>query len=261
MKKTLLGIGVILALAVPVTGYTVTVYCTNCSDRFTQALERATGLDQLVQLQQQVQQSVQQTTQQITMVRNMIQNTMQLPSSLRSELAGQLSQLGRLTGQLQTQRGDYTALAQVFNTLYPAKSTFANLSSASTPAEIEAANRQYREHQDKWSESVDQASMATFQQTGRQLQDLSDGGQLESYVQSLLDSPDGQMQAMQAGNQLAALQLQEQRKLRALLATSAQSTLTNEMDEKKYRDQIQEDWRKATNTDKLKGADRLDEPL
>jgi len=261
MKKLLIIATVTLTLNVPIFSFGEVVTCTNCSTVFTQLLEQATNLEQLSTMTNQYSEAITQTAQQIQLVQHAIQNTMQLPQAMRGELAGQMTQLANLTNQLRTQRGDYTALAQVFNQLFPAQSTFSNLTAASTPEEIDAANQQYRQHQDKWSASVDEASLATYQLTGRQLQDLSDAGTLETYVQSLLDSPDGQMKAMQAGNQLAALQLQEQRELRELVATSSQSTLASQMKAEK-KDQLErEQWREATQTTILRAPNHLDDPL
>jgi len=261
MKKLLIIAAVTLTLNVPIFSFGEVVTCTNCSTVFTQLLEQATNLEQLSTMTDQYSEAITQTAQQIQLVQHAIQNTMQLPQAMRGELAGQMTQLANLTSQLRTQRGDYTALAQVFNRLFPEQSTFADLTAASTAEEIEAANQQYRQHQDKWSATVDEASLATYQLSGRQLQDLADAGNLENYVQSLLDSPDGQMKAMQAGNQLAALQLQEQRELRELVATSSQSTLAAQMKAEK-KDQLErEQWREAMQTTILRAPNHLDDPL
>jgi P-type conjugative transfer protein TrbJ len=261
MKKLLIIAAVTLTLNVPIFSFGEVVTCTNCSTVFTQLLEQATNLEQLSTMTNQYSEAITQTAQQIQLVQHAIQNTMQLPQAMRGELAGQMTQLANLTNQLRTQRGDYTALAQVFNQLFPAQSTFSNLTAASTAEEINAANQQYRQHQDKWSASVDEASLATYQLTGRQLQDLSDAGTLETYVQSLLDSPDGQMKAMQAGNQLAALQLQEQRELRELVATSSQSTLASQMKAEKKDQLVREQQRKAMDTSVLEAPNHLNDPL
>jgi len=245
MKKLLIIAAITLTLN-PIFSFGEVVTCTNCSTVFTQLLEQATNLEQLSTMTNQYTEAITQTAQQISLVQHAIRNTMQLPQAMRGELAGQMTQLANLTSQLRTQRGDYTALAQIFNRLFPEQSTFADLTAASTPEEIDAANQQYRQHQDKWSASVDEASLATYQLTGRQLQDLSDAGTLETYVQSLLDSPDGQMKAMQAGNQLAALQLQEQRELRELVATSTQSTLASQMKAEKKEQARAAWWQEAT---------------
>ena len=246
MKKQLLAFALVLAAVRPVTAEVV--YCTNCSSKFTQALDRVTNLSQLSTLTNQYTEAIQQTAQQIQMVQNMIQNTASLPGTLKSQLAGQLTDLASLTSTLKTQRGEITALAEVFNTLFPDQSEFADLAGAS-PAEITAANQAYRDHYEAWSNEVDKASQATFQLSGEQLQELQDAGELENYISNLLDTPDGQMKALQAGNQLATIQVQEVRELRELIATNTQSTLAGQMKAEKESQMQKERWQNATNTE------------
>lgn len=245
MKKNLLKFGMILMVALPAPA--AAIVCSNCSNIFVQALERITSLEQLSTLTNQYSEAIQQTAQQIQMVQNMIQNTNSLPGSLKGGLAGQFTKLASLTSTLKTQRGEMTALAEVFNTLFPAQSVFADLAGAS-PADIEAANKTYRDHWNSWSSEVDQASQATFQLSGEQLKELQDTGELESYINSLLDSPDGQMKALQAGNQLATIQIQEARKMRELMATSTQSSLASQMKAEKESQMQAEKWRSATSS-------------
>ena len=245
MKKKLLKLGMVLILAVPTPA--AAVYCSNCSNLFVQALERVTSLEQLSTLTNQYAEAIQQTAQQVQMVQNMMQNTASLPGNLKGQLSGQLTQLASLTSTLKTQRGEMTALAEVFNTLFPEQSMFADLAGAN-PAEIAAANKKYRDHWDSWSNEVDEASQATFQLSGKQLQEMQDAGELESYISNLLDSPDGQMKAIQAGNQLASIQIQEARKMRELMATNAQSALASQMKAEKESQMEKEWWKNATTT-------------
>lgn len=99
----------------------MTVYCTNCSNQMTQALERVTNVSQLNKLIDQYAEAAQQTQQQIRMVQqnieqyqNMLQNTAQLPAHLVNQLNGSLLRLASLTRELKTQRGDVVGLGQVF---------------------------------------------------------------------------------------------------------------------------------------------------
>ena len=245
MKKKLLKLGMVVLLAVPRPA--AAIYCSNCSNLFVQALERVTSLEQLSTLTNQYAEAIQQTAQQVQMVQNMMQNTASLPGNLKGQLSGQLTQLASLTSTLKTQRGEMTALAEVFNTLFPEQSMFADLAGAG-PTEIAAANKKYRDHWDSWSNEVDEASQATFQLSGKQLQEMQDAGELESYISNLLDSPDGQMKAIQAGNQLASIQIQEARKMRELMATNAQSALASQMKAEKESQMEKEWWKNATTT-------------
>ncbi|MDM8217269.1 P-type conjugative transfer protein TrbJ, partial [Desulfovibrio piger] len=68
---------------------------------------------------------------------------------------------------------------------------------------------------------------------------------------SLLDTPEGQQQALMAGNQLAALQIQEARQLRELVATKVQSDLAGQVKKEKEAQVSEEMARSLTDFSKL----------
>ncbi|MDR3631441.1 MAG: P-type conjugative transfer protein TrbJ [Desulfocapsaceae bacterium] len=206
------------------------IFCSNCSTIIQQILDQITNIEQLSELISQTEQSMRQTEQQITMVNNMLQNTKKLPSAVNG-----LTQLAQLTVQLNVQRGDLTSLAQIFNNQYPERTTFSNIN-----------NQQLQSYQDNWSQEVDRASQATFQLSGKQLADLQDSGGLQDHINQLTSTPDGQMQAIQAGNQLSVIQIQEARALRELVATNTQSMVSSQMKAEKNDELRMEQWRKAT---------------
>lgn len=219
--------------------------CTNCSTNMQQALEYAAQLEELVELVTQTQEAIRQTEMQI-------QNLMRLGEDLRDRPLDWLMDLAKKTAELNTYRADENLLAQIFNELFPEQSEFAALAKASGRAEIEAANKKYQDHYDEWSRVIDEATMATFQVTGRQLRDLEESDELREYIENLLSKPEGHMQALEAGNQLAALQIQEIRQFRELAATQAQHQTLKEMKEEKQDEMANAQHQEATKTDKLK---------
>jgi P-type conjugative transfer protein TrbJ len=256
MKKMLLTITAFMLLATP--AHALTVTCTNCSNMLVQALDRVTNMEQLSTLMNEYQESITQTAQQIRMVQqnieqyaNMVQNTMQLPANLVNELKGNLTRIANLSNNLKTLRGDIVGLGQIFTSLFPEQALFGELAGAS-PAQVEAANARYQQEWDKWSETVDQASQATFQLSGSQLEELrQNAGQFDQYLDGLLSTPDGQQKAIMAGNQLSALQVQEARQLRELMATQVQSSLSSQMKAEKESQMSQEAWRDTLKTNKI----------
>lgn len=256
MQKYVLSLVVMVLFATP--AHTITVVCKNCSTNLVQKLDRITNVDQLTNAIKQYQEAVEQTRQQINMVRlnieqyeNMLQNTAKLPANLVNELKGSLTRLASLSSTLRTQRGDIVALGEIFTSLFPDQAFFGTLAGAS-PEQVQEANRRYRQEWDKWAESVDQASQATFQLSGQQLADLQrDPAQFQNYIDSLLATPDGQQQAIMAGNQLAALQVQEARQLRELMATQVQSQLASQMKSEKENQMSEEAWRQTIKTDRI----------
>ena len=229
------------------------VFCSNCSTVFQQVLEYATQLEELAELVTQTQEAIKQTEMQI-------KNLEKLGKDLRDNPLETLLDLAKKTSQLNTYRAEENVLAQIFNELFPEQSMFADLAGA-TAGEIEAANKKYQKHYDEWSKAIDQATQATFQLSGRQLKDMEESGELRGYLENLLNKPEGHMQAIQAGNQLAALQIQEIRQFRELAATQAQSEITQQMKQEKQEEMRKEIKREMTTTDKLESPDRRGEAL
>lgn len=220
------------------------VYCWNCSTTATQMLQKAIQTSKLAELKKAYDEYIQQTAQQIKMVQqnieqyaNMVQNTVQLPANLIQEISGELSKLGRVTSALNTLRTDVQGMAGVFDQLYKTRDEFKKL--ANLPKELLTGSggggELYGQYWDEWATRVDESTKATFQVSASQLKDLEDTGRLESYINSLLSTPDGQQKAIMAGNQLAAIQIQEARQLRELVATKIQSDLASQ--EKKEKEE------------------------
>ena len=174
-------------------------------------MDRATNLQQLARLSDQLVQEISQTEQQIRMVQqnieryqNMVQNTQNLGPEVLTQLSGEYRRLGNLYSEIETRRGDLEAMRRAYKDMYP------------------SYGDQYQQRWQTWSAEVDRANKATLEQSGRQLKDLQEADSYDSNIQQLLNSPQGRMEAIQAGNQLTAIQLQEARELRALMATSLQ---------------------------------------
>lgn len=247
----ILIVAFMLVLHVSTSVIAKTVYCSNCSDRFTQALERATSLEQLKNIANSYLEDVKQTTQQIALVKNnleqlanMVQNTLSLPESLLNQAKQDLNQLANITTSLNTQRGDVFAMAQIFDEIYPAMDLMGNI--LTDPAQtVQGAWEQ-------WTQASDRAAESVFQLTGYQLADLAqNSSELNNHIDRLLATPEGQMQAIQAGNNLTALQLEEMRKLRELMATATQAQVMAHMKEEKKEQLAKEIWQEMHRTDLL----------
>lgn len=219
-------------------GQALTVACVNCSDNWTQQMDRVTNLEQLKNMLNTYHEAIQQTQQQIALVQsnlqqyqNMIQNTVNLPKNLLNQVKGQFNQLAQLTNKLNLQKGDYLAMGQVFDEIYPRLELLKNITSGTGVKDV-------KEVWDKWSTEVDRAAQATFQLTGSQLKDLGENSEaLDRHISDLLSTPEGQMQAIQSGNSLAAIQVDELRQLRALMATNIQAATQAMMKDEK-REQL-----------------------
>ena len=237
MKKMFSVVALSFGLCAPVQAG-IPVLCENCSTETTTEMQLIKDIQQVIELVEQTKQAIHQTEMQL-------KNLERIGEDLADNPLDYLMELAELTGELNTYRDEQKALAQIFNELYPEQSYFADLAGASAE-EIEAANKKYQDHYDEWSKQIDEATMATFQVTGRQLKELEDAGELRDYLDNLLREPEGHMQALEAANQLAARQIEEIRQFRELTATQAQHQALNEMKQEKIDEMTDAQWREAS---------------
>ncbi len=206
--------------------------------------------DSLDELIVQTQEALKQTEEALKHTEMMGINLEGLEGELKNRPLELLLKLARKTSELETKRADSNLLIQVFNELYPEQSMFADLAGADQ-SRIDEVNAIYQEHYDTWSKTIHEATRATFRVTGDQLKELEEDGELREYLSKLLNNPKGNLQALQAANNLAAVQLEESRKLRSLIATQAQDSAINKMKTEKEDETTKERWRKSTTTEQL----------
>lgn len=195
--------------------YARSVYCVNCSDKWQQAIEKATSIDQLATLHTTLNESLMQTQQQITMVtqnieqfENMIKNTVNLPIDIYEDVQAEYSRLQNLYKEMGVLSGNLDGLQEAYDVRYP---KFGEIS------------KNYTENWTAWSDQMDSSNQALLKVTGVQLSDLTnDDSNVQGAVNNLLSAPEGRMEAIQAGNQLSAMQMQEMRELRTLMAAGLQ---------------------------------------
>ncbi|WP_299393851.1 P-type conjugative transfer protein TrbJ [uncultured Desulfovibrio sp.] len=264
MKKSLVFALLVCCSTPGVPALADVVYCTNCSDKVTQALDRVTNLEQLQTLIKGYDEAIQQTAAQLEMVQqniqqyaNMVQNTVRLPREVIRRISDNLSEAGRITAALNSMRADIQGLARIHEELYGTRDDLKNLANLPRNLLTQGVSA-YHTSWDTWSDRVDRATQATFQLSGHQLKQLEESGELESYVNSLLDTPEGQQQALMAANQLAALQIQEARQLRELIATKVQSDLASQTKREKEGQMAEEI--KRTMTKDLDNIDTSSHP-
>ncbi len=220
MKKVaaFLCFSMLLGNAAPASA--MTVWCSNCSEKFVQYMERVTNVEQLESLWKTYSENVQQTMQQVRLVqqtievyKNMVVNTISLPFSVANAVKGDMMSMVRLINSLDSTIADLNTLNAVYTSSYP---HWRGAKKLTDP-------KQYQEKWEDWSKRVDDATKVAFKVSGSQLKDMADDSTaLEAHISDLLSTPAGRKQAIEAGNHLAALQIQEARKLRALIATHIQ---------------------------------------
>ncbi|WP_432737298.1 P-type conjugative transfer protein TrbJ [Maridesulfovibrio sp. FT414] len=216
----------------------MTVTCTNCSDKFLQALERATNIEQLESMWKTYAEEMMQTQQQIMMVHqnieqytNMIKNTIRLPFAIKNTVIRDFKRLASLSQGLVDTVGELYVLEGVYDAYYPDFNSAKQLAGLPTSD----VNPKHYEFYAKWSERVDAATKATFKLSGQQLKEIIESDEFDSHIEDLLSSPEGRMQALEAANQLSSIQISELRKMRALLATYIQNRA--QIDQKREKEE------------------------
>lgn len=226
MNKTFITITLLIAVVTSAPANAMTVTCTNCSDKFLQMLERITNIEQLESMYKTYAEEMQQTQQQIKMVHqnieqyeNMVKNTARLPFAARNSMINDFRQLASLTMEIRETVANIDVLDGVYESYYP------NFNAAKQLVRLPSGevNPKYYEHYANWSKRVDEATEATFKLSGHQLKEISESEEFNSYINDLLSTPEGRMQALEAANQLSSIQISEMRKLRALLAMHIQN--------------------------------------
>ncbi len=278
MKKLKLKIVVVFSLIVLTFSESFGFFCGNCSQEVMDVIRQATNLEEFVtqtriileelgietdsleELMTQTKEALKQTEEALKQTEMMGKDLAGLGEDLKKHPLELLMKLAEKTSELETKRADSNLLIQVFNELYPEQSMFADLAGADQ-SKIDEVNRVYQEHYDKWSKTIHEATRATFRLTGDQLKELEEDDELKDYLTSLLSTPEGNLQALQAANDLAAVQLEESRKLRSLIATQAQDTAFGRMKAEKEDEMIKERWRNATTTDQLEKKNDTPSPL
>lgn len=210
------------------------VYCTNCSNRWVQALERVTNVEQLKTLYLEYGESVQQTAHQlknvqqnVEMITDMIHNTAALPREMISKVSDEMTRFAQITNAINTIRADIIGLEKVFDETYKTQAELREM--ANMPNDmLKERNMTIRADLDIMNKKIEEATKATFQISGKQLKDLEESGKTEDYINELINNAEGRNEMLMAANQLAKLQYAESKQLRELIATTTQSNLVKQ---------------------------------
>ncbi|WP_020586500.1 P-type conjugative transfer protein TrbJ [Desulfobacter curvatus] len=205
----------------------IPVTCVNCSNLFTQALEYIKDIEQLAEAIKRYEELVKQT-------QNALTNTMNLPASMKSKLEYQLRGALANIRRLKTYKADMDALYTIFTETWP-ELRDVKVDGVLMSDRIDDRRNQFNIAAVK----MDNILQSNFQLSGQQLQDLEDSGEFDTYISGLLSSKSGRMQAIEAGNQINALTVNELRQTRALLANYVQAQ-SSETAQKQHEQKLRE---------------------
>lgn len=206
-----LTFGVASFVAAPPPAHAITVICTNCSTVFQQAMQYAKEVETAINTAQQLETQIQQ-------YQNMVTQGLSLPSSMFSRITGDFQRLQSLYDQGKALAGNMSNFDQRFRDTYGNYNSF--LSRAGQSPTYMADN--YK----RWQEQGSDSMRVAMQASGQNVSAIADEDAMLSQLVARSQTAQGRMQAIQAGNEIAAQQVQQLQKLREMLNAQVQSQST-----------------------------------
>lgn len=209
LKKLLATTAVVVtglgSLGVPATAQAV--YCSNCATFYQQMFEYVEAVNTTLNTAEQLRTQIQQ-------YQNMVTQGTGLPNSMFGSIAADLQAVVSVYSRSQALGRQIQNLDGQFNTAFPSFQAYLNSVAASAPASSNMPDR-YQQWSDQGRDNVRSALAASDLNT----QSFASEDQQLTQMLSRSQSAVGRMQAIQAGNEIAAQNVQQLQKLRDLLAT------------------------------------------
>jgi len=184
------------------------VVCTNCSTVFSQALQYAKEVETAINTAQQLETQIQQ-------YQNMITQGVSLPSSMFNRITGDIQRLQSIYDQGKALSGNMANFDQQFRNTYGDYNSYLSRSGQSPTYMADSYKR--------WQEQGSDSMRMAMQASGQNVSAIADEDTMLSQLVARSQSAQGRMQAIQAGNEIAAQQVQQMQKLRQMLNAQIQS--------------------------------------
>lgn len=186
----------------------LTIYCTNCASTFQQATQLAKEIETAINTASQLKTQIDQYSE-------MLKQGKSLPSNLVPKLSGDLKKLQSVYEQGKTLAGDLSDFDSNFRRQFKGFGSYL--------AQKGRASTYMQSNYERWNEQGFETMRVAMRSAGMNVSSLADEDQLLSQMVERSQSASGRMQAIQAGNEIAAMQVQQMMKLRQLLNTQVQS--------------------------------------
>lgn len=187
------------------------IFCSNCSTFYQQMMEYAEAVNTALN-------TAEQLSTQISQYNNMVQQGTNLPSSMHNSITSDMMRVASIYNRSQALGRNISNLDAQFNTQYPGYKTHLNDFVASSGTATGSMPDRYEKWSDNGRANVKTAMEAANMNTSTF---ASENDQLDQMV-ARSQSAVGRQQAIQAGNEIAASNVQQLQKLRDLLATQMQ---------------------------------------
>lgn len=200
--------GAFASISLPTPANALTIYCTNCADRFAQATQMAKEIETAIN-------TAQQLSTQINQYKDMLQQGVSLPSTMFNRMTGDLQQLQSLYQQGKMLSGGLTDFDNQFRNRFGDYNSYLR-NEGKNPNSM---GNNYKQ----WSEQGFDNLRVAMRASGMNVSSIAGEDALLSQMVQRSQNATGRMQAIQAGNEIAAQQVQQMMKLRQLLDTQIQS--------------------------------------
>ncbi|EPW5305629.1 P-type conjugative transfer protein TrbJ [Escherichia coli] len=193
IAATLLGAGVFYSAPAPA----LTVYCSNCGNWWTQALEKAEAVQTQINTAEQL--------------RDALKQAMSLPDRMFRDITGDLQQVVSVYHNARSIGKDMANIENEFRQQFKGYESYLNSigkASAVMPGRYE-----------QWAASGLDNARTALEAAGINVSSFDDESDLLDGMLSRSSSAEGRLQAIQAGNEIAAQTVQQLQKLRDMMQT------------------------------------------
>lgn len=200
-----------LFLTAPSPAKALTVYCTNCSTVFQQAMQYAKEVETAINTWEQLQTQIRQ-------YQDMLLQGMRLPSSIFNSITGDMLRIQQLYQQSRALAGQIANFDEQFRRQFQDYDAYLT-SVGQNPLATQAAYQ-------RWTEQGFDAMRTAMHSAGLNVSSIADEDAVLAQLVARSQNAEGRLQAIQAGNEIAAQQVQQLQKLRQLLNDMVQSQST-----------------------------------
>lgn len=187
------------------------IYCSNCSTFYQQMMDYVEAVNTALNTAEQLSTQVQQYN-------NMVQQGISLPSSMYSSITADMQRVASIYNRSQALGRNISNLDSQFNTQYPSYQTYLTNFVQSSGTATNSMPDRYQ----KWSDNGRANVKTSMEAANMNTSTFADENDQLSQMVARSQSAVGRQQAIQAGNEIAASNVQQLQKLRDLLATQMQ---------------------------------------
>ncbi|WP_443694907.1 P-type conjugative transfer protein TrbJ [Pseudomonas sp.] len=195
--------------ATPTPAYAI--FCANCSTFYQQMFQYVEEVNTALS-------SAEQLSTQIQQYNNMVQQGTNLPSSMYSSITSDMQRVASIYNRSQALGRNISNLDSQFNTQYPDYQTYLKNFVQSSGRATDSMPDRYQ----KWSSTGMDNVKTSMEAANMNTSTFADENDQLSQMVARSQSAAGRQQSIQAGNEIAASNVQQLQKLRDLLATQTQ---------------------------------------